>query len=29
MKLVFVHERYQHAGGEDNIFVAESALMES
>lgn len=29
MKLVFVHERYQQAGGEDNIFEAESALMES
>ncbi len=29
MKLVFVHERYQQAGGEDGIFEAESALMES
>lgn len=29
MKLVFVHELYQQAGGEDPIFAAESALMES
>jgi glycosyltransferase involved in cell wall biosynthesis len=28
MRIVFVHERYQQAGGEDPIFAAESDLME-
>jgi len=29
MRIVFVHERYQQAGGEDPIFAAESDLMEA
>lgn len=29
MRIVFVHDRYQQAGGEDPIFAAESELMEA
>ncbi len=29
MRIVFVHDRYQQAGGEDSVFAAESELMES
>ena len=29
MRIVFVHDRYQQAGGEDPVFAAESDLMES